>query len=274
MATFGDTFRLTLLTNDAALAAAADRAGIDRIGVDLERLGKTQRQAGLDTRLSDHRVEELEGIGKSVKQAKLFARLNSLHPGSGGEVETALAYGAQVLMLPYFHSAAEVETFTGYVRGRASVVLLLETAPALVRIREILAVPGIDEVMIGLNDLRIELGVPSHFEVLASPLLDLVAREVQNAKLAFSVGGVGRTDDTSLPVPPDLVLAQFPRLNATGAWISRSFVRNMPPGWDMAGAVVAVRRRLDEWARAAPEALERARDELAARARQLRSSAG
>ena len=36
----GDRFRLTLFTNRPALALAADRAGVDRIGPDLERLGK------------------------------------------------------------------------------------------------------------------------------------------------------------------------------------------------------------------------------------------
>ena len=39
-------FRLTLWTADAALAARADAAGVDRIGVDLDRLGKAERQAG------------------------------------------------------------------------------------------------------------------------------------------------------------------------------------------------------------------------------------
>ena len=43
---FGESFRLTLVTDDAALAARADRAGVNRIGVDIERLGKAaSRQA-------------------------------------------------------------------------------------------------------------------------------------------------------------------------------------------------------------------------------------
>ena len=80
------------------------------------------------------------------------------------------------------------------------------------------------------------------------------------------VGGVSRPDD-ALPVPPDLVLAQYPRLQATGAWLSRSFVHNLPDDVDLAVAVASIRRRLTEWA-AAP-ALESARDELGARARAL-----
>ena len=38
MPSYGNQFRLTLLTCDPALALAADQAGVDRIGVDLERL--------------------------------------------------------------------------------------------------------------------------------------------------------------------------------------------------------------------------------------------
>jgi hypothetical protein len=59
MPTFGDQFRLTLITADPILAAEVDQAGVDRIGLDLECLGKAERQRGEDTRLSNHKVENL-----------------------------------------------------------------------------------------------------------------------------------------------------------------------------------------------------------------------
>jgi HpcH/HpaI aldolase/citrate lyase family len=272
MATFGDTFCLTLITDDPALAAKADHGGVDRIGLDLERLGKAERQSGLNTRLSNHKVEDLGAVARSLNRAKLFVRINPINANTADEIETVIRGGAEVIMLPFFRNAEEVETFVGLVNGRAFVMILLETASAVVRIREILGVPGVGEVMVGLNDLRLELGVHNHFEVLASPLLDTIAAEVRNAKLRFSVGGVARPDDRSPPVSPDLVLAQFPRLGATGAWISRSFVQAVPPGSDFATAVSSVRLRLDEWASAAPEELESARERLAERARELAQS--
>jgi hypothetical protein len=266
---FGDHFRFTLLTNDPVLAAKADNCGVNRIGLDLEWLGKAERQSGHDTRLSGHKLEELDVIAGSLVQAELFVRLNPINANTPDEVETALRSGAEVLMLPYFRTAAEVATFIRLVDGRAFVTLLVETASAIVRIREILAVPGVNEIMIGLNDLRLELGVKNHFEVLASPMLDMLASEIAKTKLAFSVGGVARTDDRSLPISPDLVFAQFPRLNATGAWISRSFFRDVPPDWEIGAAITSVRRRLTEWASASPESLERARVQLAERARDI-----
>jgi HpcH/HpaI aldolase/citrate lyase family len=266
---FGDDFRLTLLTDDPAVAAIADSGGVDRIGIDLECLGKAERQSGFDTRLSNHRVEDLPAIAGSLARAELFVRINPINAETAEEVEAVLGAGAQVVMLPYFRTAEEVETFVRLIDGRASTMILLETASAVVRIREILEVPGVSEVMVGLNDLRLELGVQNHFEVLASPLLEAIANEVKKANLPFSVGGVARPDDCELPVAPDLVLAQFPRLGATGAWISRSFLQNLPDLRDFAQGVKAIRQRLTEWGSASPAALEHARKELAERAREL-----
>jgi 2-keto-3-deoxy-L-rhamnonate aldolase RhmA len=42
------------------------------------------------------------------------------------------------------------------IDGRAKLVLLIETAVAAARIREIAAVRGVEEIMVGLNDLHIK----------------------------------------------------------------------------------------------------------------------
>jgi hypothetical protein len=269
LASFGDEFRFTLVTADPLLAARADRPGVNRIGVDLERLGKAERQPGEGTRLSCHQAGDLGPIVQAVRQASPFARLNPIHSDSRREIDAVLRQGARVLMLPFFRCAGEVEQFVRLVAGRSHTMILVETSAALVRIRDILAVPGVDEVMAGLNDLRLQLGVRNHFEVLSSPILDGLAAEVRGAGLPFSVGGVARQDDSSLPVSPDLVLAQYPRLRASGAWLSRSFFNGMPGDWDLVDALSAVRTRLTEWSLASSEELERARLQLAASSRAL-----
>ncbi|MGD1097496.1 MAG: aldolase/citrate lyase family protein [Bryobacteraceae bacterium] len=260
---FGESFCLTMITNDPRLAACADQAGVNRVGVDLEYMGKAERQAGHDTRLMRHSWDDLSGISKLLHHADLFVRINPIHAGTHVEIETALELGAKVLMLPAFRTADEVAVFANAVHGRARVVILVELAPAVVRIREILDVRGIDEVMIGLNDLRLQMGVANHFEVLASPLVDMLAAEVRRNGLPLAVGGVGRVGDTSLPVPAELVHAQYPRLGATGAWIARSFTGAGIPECDFIQAILSLRRRLTEWAALPAEELERARIELA-----------
>jgi hypothetical protein len=55
-------FTLTLWTNDAERAGWADRAGVERIGLDLESFGKAERQRGLGTWLSGHGIEDLPRV--------------------------------------------------------------------------------------------------------------------------------------------------------------------------------------------------------------------
>jgi hypothetical protein len=266
--TFGRAFRLTLITNDPRLAAEADEAGVNRIGVDLEHLGKVARQAGHDTRISRHGWDDLAAVAHAVRRADLFARINPVHYGTEAEVDAAVRLGAAVLMLPNFESAAEVATFVAAVGGRARVVILVERVPAAARIREILSVDGLDEVMIGLNDLHMECRLANSFEALTSPLVDMMAAEVHATGRPLAIGGVGRIDDLTLPVPADLVLAQYPRLDATGAWLSRSFVKATPDG--LGAAVGTLRARLDEWSASPPDVLARAREDLAFAARAWR----
>ena len=266
MGSFGDRFCLTLITDDAALATAADRAGVDRIGVDLEMLGKEARQKGRGTRLSGHSLEDLAGISAAVTWASVFVRLNPVNANTAAEIDAALALKAEVLMLPFFQTREEICTFVDAVRGRSQTVILLETASAVMRVREILAVGGVDEVMIGLNDLRLQFRAANHFEVLGSPLIDFLSAEVRRSGRALAIGGIGRVDDRALPIPSDLIYAQYPRLRATGAWIARSFFRDLPAAWDLASAIAASRQRLNDWSTATAAALEEARDELVRRA--------
>ena len=76
---FGIDFRFTLITRNPALAQRGDAAGIDRIGIDIERLGKAARQSGLESaRISEHELSDLRRLAPAVRHAALFARLNVL----------------------------------------------------------------------------------------------------------------------------------------------------------------------------------------------------
>lgn len=262
MASWGARFRLTLITADPTWAASGDAAGINAIGVDLERRGKDTRQRGHDTRLSNHTLDDLRRLRSVVTRADRFARINAWSSDGPTEVNAALAAGATALMLPYFRTVEEVRAFIAAVDGRARTLALVETAAAVARIDRIATVDGLDEVVIGLNDLRLELRVHNHFEVLSSPLLAMVAAEVHRAGRPLTVGGVGLPSDATVPVPPDLVLAQYPRLGATGAWLSRSFLKQIASPADLAPAVHDLRAHLDRWANATPDARLSAQHDL------------
>src|SRR5512143_1317194 len=86
-----DHFVLTMLWSaDPALAARADEAGIDRIGLDLEILGKAERQRGLGTWVSSHRIEQLRDLRAAVGRAELFCRINPINAGSRAEIDAVL----------------------------------------------------------------------------------------------------------------------------------------------------------------------------------------
>jgi hypothetical protein len=259
-------FVLTLWTNDPALAARADAAGIDRIGVDLERLGKQERQAGLGTWISPHREEDLPALARSLRTARLFARTEPMHEGSEAQVERLVASGVEVLMLPMFRTSDEVARFAELVAGRARVVLLLETVEAVEDVEAIVQVEGVDEVHLGLNDLTLALGLRNRFELLATPVAEQVAHAVAAAGLPFGAGGIGRVGDTGLPIPPDLVYAQLARLGAGATLISRAFTGSGPGDVELDAEVGRSRRRLAEWAGRPEEELEAARRELSERA--------
>lgn len=257
---------LTLWTNERSLARRADAAGVQRIGVDLERLGKRARQRGRHTWVSPHTIRDLAGLRSVLTRASLFARVNPLHHGSAEEVEAVLDAGAQVVMLPMVLTAEHSSTFAGLVAGRARVVLLVEHRDALDRMAELVAVDGVDEVHVGLNDLAISLGLPNRWLVLAGDLVVPAARIVHGAGLRFGLGGIGRVDDDTLPIPSDLIYAEYARTGATGALIARSFGAD---DCDLTREVERVQTRMAAWFRRSRAEIDTAHHELGRRAAAL-----
>jgi 2-keto-3-deoxy-L-rhamnonate aldolase RhmA len=260
-------FVLTLWTADPALARSADAAGVDRIGVDLERLGKSRRQQGRGTWISPHTERDLERVRSALASARLFARINPVHAGTRREVEAVLAAGAEVLMLPMVAEAREAAHLVDAVAGRARVVLLVERVEALERLVELVAVDGVDEVHVGLNDLALSLGLPNRWLVLAGDAVADAGRRVREAGLRFGLGGIGRVDDRDLPVPADLVYAEYARTGATAALVSRSFLASVTGADALAAEVARARARLAAWRGRSPAELDAAHAELARHAR-------
>lgn len=257
-------FTLTLWTRDVILAAEADAAGVDRIGLDLERIGKAERQSGRATWHSPHQLKDLAPLAARIATDKLFVRCNGMHAGTPDEVETLIDSGVGILMLPNFTTEAEVANFVDLVADRARVVPLVERTAAQAII-PILPALGIREIHIGLNDLSIDLGRPNRLEVLASSFMDRLCQTARTAGLRFGVGGLARAGDDSLPVPSDHVIAQHPRLGSTGALLARSFFGNpLLPG-DLESEIAALRARLAHWAGQSAEELETARQALLSR---------
>lgn len=259
---FGDQFVLTLITDDPVLARSAVLAGIDRIGLDLEIIGKEERQGGLGTRISAHDIDRLPHIREAIGNHPLFVRVNPIHQHSATEIARVIGEGATHIMLPYFHGVDEVKRFVDLVDARATTTLLVETAAAMYFTEELVGIHGVDEIHVGLTDLKLSMRIPARFETLASWMLDRMGEIVREAGLPFHVGGVARIDDTALPIPSDLLNAQYPRLRSTGALVSRSFTASAPPAEALVRDIRRFRDSMNQWGYAAPQQLEEQRKRL------------
>lgn len=259
---YAERFVFTLFTNDPELARRADHAGINRVGLDLEKIGKDTRQGDTPGWISDHGISDLSAIRHSLGNGELFVRTNAIHPGSPEEIDRLLAARVDVLMLPFFRTVGEVEQFVRLIDERASVSLLVETGAAMARIHDIVRVPGIDEIHVGLNDLHLDLKLKNHFEVLVSGMMDMMSETVRHAGISFGFGGVARRGDKSLPVDPDLVYSQYPRLGADRALITRAYVGSDYRALDLDAEVCETRAALGHWSRQSTQELFAARERL------------
>lgn len=122
--------KLMYITNVPEIASIADRAGVDRIFIDLEQYGKEKRQKNWDSVKSKHSISDIPKVKASVKNAQIFVRTDPVFDGFDDELESVLACRPDVVMLPYFKTVREVETFIKAVDGRARTSILLETREA------------------------------------------------------------------------------------------------------------------------------------------------
>jgi len=218
---------LMYITNNPEVAQIAQKAGVDRIWVDMEYIGKEDRQGGMDTVKNHHTISDVEKLRPVVTTSKLMVRINPIHDktdewlGTEEEIEQTLRAGADVIMLPYFKTAEEVRRFAKAVGGRATTMILVETNEAVEHLDEILDVPGIDEVHIGLNDLHLCRGQKFMFELICDGTVQQICDKVRAKGIKYGFGGIARIGLGMLPA--EYVIAEHYALGSTAAILSRSF---------------------------------------------------
>lgn len=211
-----------LICNQMAQAQAAVAGGVGRIFIDLELHGKQARQAGRDTLISHHQIADITPMRQALPATELMVRINPIHAASADEIEQVIAAGIDLLMLPMITDVAQVHEFLAMVAGRARTVLLLETRESAEQLAQIVELPGIDEVYIGLNDLHLSYGLNFMFEPLANGLVEQMVATIVAVGLPFGFGGVARVGEGT--VPAELVLAEHLRLGSSRVILSRTFL--------------------------------------------------
>ena len=79
---------LIQITNDPAFARRCDALDGMRLFVDLERLGKAERQAGRNTFISLHEIADVGKVRAQLRRSRLMVRVNPVNPGTRAELQT------------------------------------------------------------------------------------------------------------------------------------------------------------------------------------------
>ena len=218
---------LMYITNHPITAGIAQEAGVDRIWIDMEYIGKEDRQAGMDTVKSHHTIEDIRRIRSVITKSELLVRVNPIHEetkdycSSRKEIEETISAGADVIMLPFFKTADEVEKYINIVNGRAKTQILVETAEAVDNLDDILKVPGIDEVHIGLNDLHLAYHQKFMFQLLCDGTVQRICEKIRKAGKKYGFGGIARVGYGTLPA--EYIITEHYHIGSTAAILSRGF---------------------------------------------------
>ncbi len=221
------SLKLMYITNVPEVAKIAENVGVDRIFVDMEYIGKSERQGGMDTVQSRHTLQDVANVRRVLTKSELVVRCNPIHEAteeycsSEDEINGIIENGADMIMLPFFKTVEEVKTFIKLVGGRAKTMLLFETPEAVDHARRILTLKGIDEVFIGLNDLHLGYKKKFMFELLSDGTVEKLCLKFKYYGHTYGFGGLASLDRGLLP--GKMVLKEHYRLGSSCVILSRSF---------------------------------------------------
>lgn len=215
------TLRLMYITNNVEVARIAQKYGVERIWVDLETLGKNERQGHIDSVKSHHSISDIKRIVSILDKSEMLVRVNPINENSEEEINQVIDAGADIIMLPMWKSKNEVISFLKYVNGKTKTVLLLETKEAVECLDDVLNMGGFDEIHIGLNDLHLSYGQVFMFQLLTDGTIENLCNKIKKYNIPYGFGGIAKLGTGDLPA--ENVIQEHYRLGSTRAILSRSF---------------------------------------------------
>ena len=223
--------KLMYITNKPEVAQIAQEAGVDCIFIDMEYIGKADRQGGMDTVQSHHTVEDIIRLRPFITSSELLVRVNpihdqgsyrgTIHSSSEEEINAVIEAGADIVMLPYFKTIDEIITFLNIVDGRIKTSLLLETVESVNLIDDILQLDGIDEIHIGLNDLSLEQGKNFMFQLLADGTVENLCHIISTYGIPYGFGGIASPGHGMIPA--EYIIRDHHYYGSQYVILSRSF---------------------------------------------------
>lgn len=211
---------LFYITNKVEVALIAERNGVDRIWIDLESLGKEERQRDVNSVKSHHSINDIKIIKPLLTKSEMLVRINPWNDESLKEIDEVVDAGADVIMLPMWKNVEDVKHFLSAVGHRTKTTLLLETKEAVECIDEVLEL-DFDEIHIGLNDLHLSYGMTFMFELLSNGTVEFLCEKFKKKCIPYGFGGIAKLGSGLLPA--EKIIMEHYRLGSTRAILSRSF---------------------------------------------------
>lgn len=217
------SFNYIAITNNPEEARILSECGVQQIMIDTEVLGKRERQGHKDTIISDHVLSDVQILKSLNLQSEIICRINPYHKSISKEIDTAISYGADVIMVPMITCIEEYKTIVDCINSRAKVLPLIETPYSFFKLTHICEYTALRQIHFGLNDLCISLQMNNLFEILLSTSFQCI---VENLNL--SLKGIGGIGDPQVPqkVDPILLLNHYLKLGANSVILSRNFFEN------------------------------------------------
>lgn len=213
--------KLMYITNNPCVALIAEKNGVERIWVDLETLGKEERQKNMNSVKSHHSIEDISIVSNVLTRSQTMVRVNQINENSAKEIKSVISAGADIIMLPMWSTTNDVKTFLQIVNGRAKTILLLETKQSVECLDEVLTLEGVDEIHIGLNDLHLSYGLNFMFELLSNGCVESLCKKIGKSGIPYGFGGIAKLGGGLLPA--EKIIIEHYRLNSSMVILSRSF---------------------------------------------------
>lgn len=219
---------LFYITNNKKEAEIIDKTDIDWVFIDLEKIGKAQRQENRDTVKSDHSINDISKIKNVLTSTKLLVRCNKIGEWSYNEIKAILDTNkVDMIMLPFFKTIEEVKIFFDICKEyNVRKALLFETIESLELIDQIIKLFPIDYCHFGLNDLHIQRKTKSMFLPFFDGTLKTPINALKKGNIKFGIGGIGPLNNTTLQPEPYKLLIEHYRLGSQGVILSRSFKKD------------------------------------------------
>lgn len=219
------SFNYIAITNNPKQAQNFTECGIQQIMVDIETLGKVERQGHKDTIISNHLLSDVSHIKDLNLDADIICRINPFHKNTFEEIDKAIINGADIIMIPMITSIDNYRSMVDSIGKRAKVLPLIETPYSVFKLSAILEYSALTQIHFGLNDLCLSLGMKNLFEVLLSEVFQSTVSNIQVDGMIRGIGGIG-DPQVSQKVSPLNLLNRYMKCHSNSVILSRSFFSN------------------------------------------------